>query len=550
MTLGLAIYVSYLCGKKFMDTEQSKLQSNGKMDRIVVLVSGIILSMLIMAIFIMCLDIPLEYHRNGTDKISGSYSQLMIFFSVLLMTSYSASKLCLFGQKSSAAPINSIHRKIIRLVVLSFIMIMGAVLKPAWNGIFCGIAILYYFLEMLCARKLIAEILDIKTPSKQSFSLVLTSYLNGKIVFLSLLGMIEVTFLTNAKPQLFFIDSLGNIYGIVGMLFLVQLTTSWMTNKFMEKLQTVQSGIHTKSSVEKRQKNLIWICDVTILMLYLLGSCMLLKYIGINLQEHIFQAKIATTCVIAFLTILIYRGYHEFADALLEKARKGKENDNKIKLETFLPAMSTLFCSVLLATSSLLILANLGINIAPILATFTIFTAAIGLAAKDIIQSFLHGIMYLIEKDLYVGAYVQINGCVGVIEKLTIRAMYMRRDDGSLSIIPYNTIGIVTNFSQNYSIFSGYLRINVGDDVEKISQIFRQVAEDMRKEQTFKNVILESLEICGLKPFDLTGPQIYWKLKTSSDINGQLVRYEIFRRLYKEYQKVGVILPETSLVVS
>jgi hypothetical protein len=81
------------------------------------------------------------------------------------------------------------------------------------------------------------------------------------------------------------------------------------------------------------------------------------------------------------------------------------------------------------------------------------------------------------------------------------------------------------------------------DDIQKISQLIVKVVEDMKKEDEYKKVILGNVEIHGLKPFDLTGPKIYWKLKTTANSSGIAVKYEIFKRLYSEYQKYGMHIP-------
>ncbi|MDR1333691.1 MAG: hypothetical protein LBJ71_00535, partial [Holosporaceae bacterium] len=126
---------------------------------------------------------------------------------------------------------------------------------------------------------------------------------------------------------------------------------------------------------------------------------------------------------------------------------------------------------------------------------------------------------------------------------LSTRVLHLRDDNGSVHVIPYSAISAITSYSKNYLYYKCELTFHENDDIQKISQLLISVVEDMKKEDKYKNIILSDVEIYGLKPFDLTGPKIYWKLKTTASASGTIIKYEIFRRLYSEYQKHGMRIP-------
>jgi small-conductance mechanosensitive channel len=270
---------------------------------------------------------------------------------------------------------------------------------------------------------------------------------------------------------------------------------------------------------------------------------------GTSIYEHIFFGKIIVPGAILFATIVLYRGFREFSDFILEKAQRD-ETGYRVKLQTFLPILSVTFYAVLCITSALLIMANLEINIIPILATSTVFSAVVGFAAQDTIKSFLKGIMLLIEENLYVGAYVKVGNMEGLVERLSVRALYMRGVDGSLYVIPYAVIDTITNYSKDYSYYYDELYFDAKDEIEKISSILVEVIENMRKEKYYQDKILSGVEIYGMKPFDLTGQKIFWRIKTSPDVYGKIVKYEIYRRLYYEYKKHNINVPVANSTVN
>jgi small conductance mechanosensitive channel len=300
---------------------------------------------------------------------------------------------------------------------------------------------------------------------------------------------------------------------------------------------------------------------VVVVTCYVAAVCFALKQIGFDLHQHVFRDEIIIVLGIIWADVIICKGFKGFTMALMKDAGaentenldytlETDESDYTIKVQTFLPTVSMVFYIILFLISGLLILSNLNINVAPVLAAFTVFGAAVGLAAQDLIRSFMNGIVFLVEKNLYVGEYIKINGAEGTVEKLSVRALYLREINGAIHTIPYNTIGTLTSYSQHYLYHNGTLPINIGEDVDKISQILSEVVEKMKNEENFRDKIIGTVEVFGLCPFDLTGMRMPWRIKTSTDFTGLNVKYEIYKRLYAEYRKRGMRIPLADAIMS
>ncbi|MDR1334449.1 MAG: mechanosensitive ion channel family protein, partial [Holosporaceae bacterium] len=420
LALLMAVSLAFLFAKKFVNTEFNKLESGGKLDRFIILMSGIILSALTTVIFVMCLDIILKYLGVGTEIMLHSYLKLVVVLSIALIASYIIATPYhphLRFLKISDKEALLIYKKFLRIIVFSFCGAVAASFFPSHGYALAILMIFYYFLEMTLSKKLIDRLFFLTQLKEESFSCKLTIFINQKITFICLFGMFFAVFINRTQAPSFF-KSMNKICGIIAAIFLFQTLISWLLNKVMTQLDSIQQGMHSQLTAIKRQKNLIWICDVMVIAFYFLAIGMILKHIGINLHTRIFHDSIVTIGGIIFVTIVLYKGFNEFADAMLEKAIDGNRSNDVTKLKTILPTASAIFYVILFVTSTLLVLSNLKINIAPILATFTVFSAAIGLAAQDIIRSFLHGITFLIEENLYIGAYIKADQREGVVEKL------------------------------------------------------------------------------------------------------------------------------------
>jgi len=562
----LWIYIasSFAIAKKFVNAELNKLggKTDTQFERLIILASGVMVSSLIVLTLMISTDAYLEHFFNGHNLLYETYFKPVAFLAGLLIFSYMTTAplhpdlrfLIISDDEAS-----SMHKKIVRIVGVSFsIMTLWSLLLTVTTesqklmlGYICSsLLALYFFVEMMLAENTLRQALSLVEQETTFFSVKLVSFINAKIMFLILTGMFIVIVKSTAKSEVFFLKNFLNIYCAVIEIFALQMIISKLLNKFLTKLSFLMEGIKGKLQAAQNVPNLVWITDVTIIILYSAILYILLKIAGINLDAHLLRDKVVSTGIIAFITVIVYRGFNEFTSVILEKAKLDSQNEYGIKLQTFLPILSVVFYIVLTVTSLLLILANLGVDIAPILATFTVFSAAIALASQDTIKSFLQGIIFLIEKNLFIGARVQINGMDGTIEKLSVRSLYLRGLSGEVYMLPYSVISTIVNYSQDYSYYYGELYLTINDDIEKISKTLIDVVTEMRNEEKYSNVILSDATIYGMKPFNLSGLKLCWMLKTSPNIPGATVKFEIYRRLYLQYKKLGMNIPIADTVIT
>jgi len=98
---------------------------------------------------------------------------------------------------------------------------------------------------------------------------------------------------------------------------------------------------------------------------------------------------------------------------------------------------------ILIAT--LLILPEFGLDVAPFIAGAGIVGLALSLGAQSIVKDLIGGFFILLEEQFYVGDVVRIGEISGTVERMTIRATYLRDLEGRLHLIPNGEIRIVSN---------------------------------------------------------------------------------------------------------
>ena len=92
-----------------------------------------------------------------------------------------------------------------------------------------------------------------------------------------------------------------------------------------------------------------------------------------------------------------------------------------------------------------LILKILEIDISPLIAGAGIVGIAVGFGSQALVKDLIAGLFLLAEDSISVGDMVEIGGNRGIVQKITIRTIILKDENGALLIIPAGQIKAVIN---------------------------------------------------------------------------------------------------------
>lgn len=200
------------------------------------------------------------------------------------------------------------------------------------------------------------------------------------------------------------------------------------------------------------------------------------------------------------------------------------------------------------AVAIMLVLTELGISIAPILAAAGVLGLAVGFGAQSLVKDYFSGLFLLIEDQIRHGDVVEAGGKSGVVEEVTLRYVRMRGYDGAVHFVPNGQINTVTNMTRDFS----YAVIDVGvayrEQVDEVFDVIRRVAADLRAEPPFKDVILEDADLAGVENWGDSAVMIRLRIKVRP-IEQWTVRREFLRRLKAAFDAQGIEIPFPHLTV-
>ncbi|MDQ9170467.1 mechanosensitive ion channel [Oxalobacteraceae bacterium R-40] len=185
---------------------------------------------------------------------------------------------------------------------------------------------------------------------------------------------------------------------------------------------------------------------------------------------------------------------------------------------------------VIIGIAFMLSLGEMGISIAPVLATAGVAGVAVGFGAQSLVRDFFSGLFLLIENQVSEGEFIEAAGKSGHVEEVTLRHIRIRDDDGSVHFIPNGIITTVTNKSRDY----GYAVVDVNVarhyDPDRVFDMMRRVYEDMRQDSAFANDIMGNIEIAGVEKIEDALITLRCKLKVRP-LKQAGVRREFLRRM-------------------
>jgi moderate conductance mechanosensitive channel len=225
------------------------------------------------------------------------------------------------------------------------------------------------------------------------------------------------------------------------------------------------------------------------------------------------------------------------------------ENPEESKRVETLSRVFSYVASVLISVITLmLVLSELGISIAPILATAGVAGIAVDFGAQTLVKDYFTGFVMLIENQVRQGDVVEVAGKSGLVEEVTLRYIKLRDYEGSVHYVPNSAIDTVTNRSREFA----FSVINVGvaykEDVDRVFEVMRTVAADLRADETIGPRILEDLDIAGVDQWADSAVILRCRFKVRA-LEQWGVRREYLRRLKKAFDANGIEIPFPHLTI-
>ncbi len=257
-------------------------------------------------------------------------------------------------------------------------------------------------------------------------------------------------------------------------------------------------------------------------------------------------ASAATTIgVTVVLAILVWEGVNAAVEQHLARLAAQAHLARAGRVRTLLPLLRTALLVSIVLVVALMVLSELGINIAPLLAGAGVIGIAVGFGSQKLVQDLITGLFLLLENAMQVGDIVILGGLSGTVEALSIRTIRLRALDGSVHMIPFSAVTTVTNQTRDYGYAMLDISVGLNEEPDRIIPVVNSLAAEMRSDPKWASLVLDPLDIMGVEKFIDTAWVLRVRMKTQPASRWSVGR-ELNRRVKLRFDELAIESPLTS----
>src|SRR5689334_12080578 len=232
------------------------------------------------------------------------------------------------------------------------------------------------------------------------------------------------------------------------------------------------------------------------------------------------------------------------AGEFLADLRPGSNERRKQRAETMGSLLKSISTGVILSIVIVMVLAQLSVNIAPIIASAGIVGVALGFGAQNLVKDLLSGIFMILEDQYGVGDVVDLGEASGTVEAVGLRVTRLRDVNGTVWYVRNGEILRVGNQSQNWARTVLDITVDYEADLDRVQTVLEEEATAMYEDERYHDVIIEQPEVWGVERFDKDGAVVRVVLKTAP-LQQWLVARAMRQRVKARFDREGIRIPTT-----
>ena len=228
---------------------------------------------------------------------------------------------------------------------------------------------------------------------------------------------------------------------------------------------------------------------------------------------------------------------------------KSPSLDEQARIETLARVFRNGAAVIIVLVAGTLVLGELGISVAPILATAGVAGVAIGFGAQSLIKDYFNGFFLLLDDQVREGDVVEVAGKSGLVEEVTLRYVRLRDFDGHVHFVPNGEIKVVSNRTRGFAYAAIDVGVGYGVEIDLALGLMRETGQAMRADAQWKAKLADEIEVLGVERLDNSAVVLRCRLKVVPAIEQWNVKREFFKRVKLAFDARGIEIPFPQLTV-
>ena len=209
------------------------------------------------------------------------------------------------------------------------------------------------------------------------------------------------------------------------------------------------------------------------------------------------------------------------------------------QVRTLASVITSVGVFVIFFVAALMVLAQLGLHLEPLLASAGIAGLAIGFGAQTLVHDFINGFFILLENQYDMGDTIRVAGVKGTVEDMSLRRTVLRDDDGTVHIVPNSEIKLVSNATRDWSQLTVRVAVAYSEPSDRIMALLQQVGSEMRHDPAFAQDMVSDVQVLGIERVG-NGEAEYLMVAKTRPNKQYGVSRELRRRIKDLFQKNNI----------
>ena len=238
---------------------------------------------------------------------------------------------------------------------------------------------------------------------------------------------------------------------------------------------------------------------------------------------------------------IVLRPLHDRARSTLMEVSPLTSERRRQRADTIGSVLRSVSSLLVFGVATAMVLAELGFDLGPVIASAGIVGVAVGFGAQNLIKDFLNGMFMILEDQYGVGDVIDAGEATGTVEAVGLRTTRLRDVRGTVWHIRNGEIIRVGNKSQGWARALLDIPVAWDSDVAEVRAVVKAAADTVWKDPDWADKILEEPEVWGIEDMGSAGVLIRLVVKTAPLEQWEVAR-ELRQRVKAAFDRDGILV--------
>lgn len=327
------------------------------------------------------------------------------------------------------------------------------------------------------------------------------------------------------------------VSGILSHWIAKTITLSPETRRNYPELQKRLNGW---ISVSLKAARILTVCVAIMMLLNAWGVFDFSRWLHSETGEKVVDALLRIALILFFSAV----GWTLLA-SLIENQLASDNHGRPLpsaRARTLLSLFRNAIAVVITTITVMILLSEIGVNIAPLLAGAGALGLAVSFGAQTLVKDIITGIFIQVENGMDTGDLVTIGSLTGTVERMSIRSVGIRMDTGAYYIIPWSSISTFANFVRGIGSVVANYDVDRSEDTDRANDALKAAVAALLEQEDIRGLIIGEPSFSGLVGLTSTGFTLRVSF-TTLPLKQWKVRYALDAQVKKSFDEAGIRAP-------